>query len=144
LGSDVPACLLGVTALGGGRGELLEPLGGVAGTAVLLINPGVAVSTAKVFGGWDRIDRGPISEGETLGRAIAGRNDLEAPARALAPAIDDVLAALRGTGETLLVRMSGSGATCFALYASEAAREVAAAAIRASRPGWWCLESVLT
>ncbi|HSI18551.1 MAG TPA: 4-(cytidine 5'-diphospho)-2-C-methyl-D-erythritol kinase [Sphingomonas sp.] len=144
LGSDVPACLLGVTALGGGRGELLEPLGTVAGTPVLLVNPGVAISTAKVFARWDKIDRGPIPDGGTLDRALAGRNELEAPARALAHAIDDVLAALGGTEKTLLVRMSGSGATCFALYASEAARDVAAAAIRAAHPGWWCLESVLT
>ena len=143
LGSDVPACLLGVTALGAGRGERLEPLDGVGGIAVLLVNPGVAVSTARVFGSWDMIDRGPIPDGGTLARAVAGRNDLETPARALAPAIDDVLAALGGTGETLLVRMSGSGATCFALYDSDAARDVAAAAIRTAHPGWWCLESVL-
>jgi 4-diphosphocytidyl-2-C-methyl-D-erythritol kinase len=144
LGSDVPACLLGVTALGGGRGEILEPLGGVAGTPVLLVNPGVAVSTAQVFAGWDKIDRGPIRPGETLDRATAGRNDLEPPARALAPVIDDVLAALGETSDTLLVRMSGSGATCFALYASDAARAAAAKTIRAAQPGWWCLESVLT
>ncbi|MDB5709545.1 MAG: 4-diphosphocytidyl-2C-methyl-D-erythritol kinase [Sphingomonas bacterium] len=144
LGSDVPACLLGVTVLGGGRGELLEPLCTVAGTPVLLVNPGVAVSTAKVFASWDKIDRGPIPVGGTLDRALAGRNDLEAPARALAPAIDEVLAALHGTEKTLLVRMSGSGATCFALYANEAARDAAATTIRATHPGWWCLESVLT
>ena len=144
LGSDVPACLLGVTALGGGRGELLEPVDGVAGTAVLLVNPGVAVSTAKVFGGWDRVDRGPIPSGATIARAVAGRNDLETPARALAPVIDEVVAALADTDSALLVRMSGSGATCFALYASTAAREAAAVAIRAAHPGWWCLESVLT
>ncbi len=143
LGSDVPACLLGVTALGAGRGELLDPLDSIAGTAVLLVNPGVAVPTAKVFAGWGGVDHGPIPAGGTLDRARAARNDLEAPARALAPAIDDVLAALRGTGEPLLVRMSGSGATCFALYANDAARSRAAATIRAAHPGWWCLESVL-
>ncbi len=142
LGSDVPACLLGVTALGGGRGEILDPIDSVAGVPVLLVNPGVAVSTAKVFAGWDRVDRGPITEGTTLDRAIAGRNDLEAPARALAPVIDEVVAML-STTDALLVRMSGSGATCFALYAGEAHRAAAAAAIRAAQPHWWCLESVL-
>lgn len=142
LGSDVPACLLGVTALGGGRGDILVPIDGVAGVAVLLINPGVAVSTARVFAGWDRVDRGPIASGATLDRAIAGRNDLEAPARTLAPVIDDVLATL-STTDALLVRMSGSGATCFALYASEAHRAAAAMMIRAVQPRWWCLESVL-
>ncbi|MEG3143946.1 4-(cytidine 5'-diphospho)-2-C-methyl-D-erythritol kinase [Sphingomonas sp. RT2P30] len=142
LGSDVPACLLGVTALGGGRGEVLEPIDGVAGVAVLLVNPGGAVSTARVFAGWDRVDRGPIAAGATLDRAIAGRNDLEAPARALAPVIDEVLAML-STTDALLVRMSGSGATCFALFASEARRAAAAMTIRAAQPHWWCLESVL-
>lgn len=144
LGSDVPACLLGVTALGGGRGEVLDPVDGIAGTAVLLANPGVAVSTAKVFGGWDGIDRGPIPSGATTARAVAGRNDLEAPAHTLAPVIADALAALADTDGTLLARMSGSGATCFALYVSTAARDAAAAMIRAAHPGWWCLESVLT
>jgi len=144
LGSDVPACLLGVTALGGGRGEVLAPLDGIAGTPVLLVNPGVAVSTARVFAGWDGIDRGPIDRGATLDRAVAGRNDLEAPARALAPSIDTVIAALAETGDARLTRMSGSGATCFALYRSMAACSAAARAIRAAHPGWWCLESVLT
>lgn len=144
LGSDVPACLLGVTALGGGRGEQLEPLDSIAGTAALLVNPGVAVSTAQVFARWDRIDHGPIPAGGTLDRARASRNDLETAARTLAPAIDDVLAALRSTGEPVLLRMSGSGATCFALYADGDARSEAAATIRAAHPGWWCLESVLT
>ena len=143
LGSDVPACLLGVTALGGGRGERLEPLDTIAGTPVLLVNPGVAVSTASVFAGWDRIDRGPIGSGAVLDRAVAGSNDLEAPARVLAPAIDDVIAALAATGDADLVRMSGSGATCFALYRSEGARADAARALRSAHPRWWCLESVL-
>lgn len=143
LGSDVPACLLGVTALGGGRGERLAPIESVAGMPVLLVNPGVAVSTARVFAGWDGVDRGPIPSGATLDRALAGRNDLEAPARSLAPAIDQVLAALYEVGSPLLVRMSGSGATCFAFYADAAARAAAAAAIRVAEPGWWCLESVL-
>jgi 4-diphosphocytidyl-2-C-methyl-D-erythritol kinase len=143
LGSDVPACLMGVTALGGGRGELLAPLDSIAGTPVLLVNPGIGVSTAKVFAGWDGTDRGPIGSGATLDRAVAGRNDLEVPARALAPDIATVIAALTDTEDALLVRMSGSGATCFALYRSEGARTAAATAISAAHPGWWCLESVL-
>ena len=142
LGSDVPACLLGVTAMGGGRGEVLEPLDGISGTPVLLVNPGIAVSTARVFAGWDGLDRGPIAKGATMARAIAGRNDLEAPARALAPAIDEVIAALSDTN-VQLARMSGSGATCFALYPTQEALASAAAAIRVAQPGWWCLESVL-
>ena len=142
LGSDVPACLLGRTALGRGRGERLEPLDGPAGMAVLLVNPGVAVSTAAVFKAWDGIDRGPMPNDDTLALALAGRNDLEAPARRLAPVIDEVLTLL-AEDTPILARMSGSGATCFAIYVDEAARTAAAARIRAAHPDWWCLETRL-
>jgi 4-diphosphocytidyl-2-C-methyl-D-erythritol kinase len=135
LGSDVPACLLGRTALGRGRGEQLEPIAGLAGTPVLLVNPGVGVSTAAVFRGWDGLDRGPIGTGDLLDIARAGRNDLEPPARAIAPEIDAVLAALAAQPGVLLARMSGSGATCFALFESDAARDAAAAAL--AQRGWW-------
>jgi 4-diphosphocytidyl-2-C-methyl-D-erythritol kinase len=135
LGSDVPACLLGRTALGRGRGEQLAPLEGLAGTPTLLVNPGVGVSTAAVFKAWDGVDRGPIGAGDLLAVAKAGRNDLEAPARAIAPAIDAVLAALAVQPGVLLTRMSGSGATCFALFETDATRDAAAAAVQ--RPEWW-------
>ncbi|RSV35570.1 4-(cytidine 5'-diphospho)-2-C-methyl-D-erythritol kinase [Sphingomonas sp. ABOLE] len=135
LGSDVPACLLGRTALGRGRGERLAPLEGLAGTPTLLVNPGVGVSTAAVFKAWDGEDRGPIGAGDLLAVAQVGRNDLEPPARAIAPAIDAVLAALAAQPGVLLARMSGSGATCFALFETEAARDAAAATLR--RPEWW-------
>jgi 4-diphosphocytidyl-2-C-methyl-D-erythritol kinase len=135
LGSDVPACLFGRTALGRGRGEQLAPLEGLAGTPTLLVNPGVGVSTAAVFKAWDGVDRGPIGVGDLLAVAKAGRNDLEPPARAIAPAIDAVLAALAVQPGVLLARMSGSGATCFALFETDAARDAAAAAVQ--RPEWW-------
>ena len=143
LGSDVPACLVGRGALGRGRGEQLEPANGLTGTPVLLVNPGVAVSTASVFAAWDGRDRGPIGEGQLLDRALLGRNDLEAPARTIAPVIGEALALLLDGGGTRLVRMSGSGATCFALYDRAEDRAAAARTIRAARPGWWCLESAL-
>jgi 4-diphosphocytidyl-2-C-methyl-D-erythritol kinase len=143
LGSDVPACLFGRSALGRGRGERLEPADGLAGTPVLLVNPGVAVSTAAVFAAWDGRDRGPIGEGQLLGRALLGRNDLEAPARSIAPVIGEALALLLDGDGTRLVRMSGSGATCFALYDRSADCAAAARTIRTARPGWWCLESAL-
>jgi len=142
LGSDVPACLLGRTALGRGRGEQLAPLDGPVGLPVLLVNPGVAVSTAAVFKAWDGIDKGPMPDGDVLSLALAGRNDLEAPARRLAPVIDHVLTLL-AAGNPILARMSGSGATCFALYASMDDRTAAAARIRAAQTGWWCLETRL-
>jgi 4-diphosphocytidyl-2-C-methyl-D-erythritol kinase len=136
LGADVPACLSSGTARGEGRGGVLSPVDipGPAGTPVLLVNPGVPLPTARVFAAWDGIDRGPLGDWEE------GRNDLQAPAIALVPAIADVLEALAGAR---IARMSGSGATCFGLYANEAEREAAAARIGAAHPLWWVSQTRL-
>ena len=143
LGADVPACLLGRTAVGSGRGDklvLLEPLGR---WSVLLVNPGVPVSTAAVFAGWDGTDRGPLRKGEVIEIARAGRNDLQAPAVSLAPAIAEVLARLEAMPGSSLVRMSGSGATCFALFETAAACAAAASALGDAKPNWWTLATTL-
>ncbi len=138
LGADVPACVASHTARGDGRGDRLSAAHeSWSGTPLLLVNPGVAVSTAAVFSGWDGVDRGPL-EG-----AAEGRNDLQAPALAIAPEIAKVLAAFRATRGVILSRMSGSGATCFALYTGTADRDAANAAIAAARPGWWRLATRL-
>lgn len=137
LGADVPACLAGRTALGLHKGDDLATLEGLAGTPLLLVNPGVAVSTAKVFAAWDGVDRGPLPDGDLLARAKAARNDLETPATALAPVIAEVRALLDTAPGALLARMSGSGATCFALFDSAATRD--AAARTAAARGWWTL-----
>ena len=137
LGSDVPACLLGRSAYGRGRGEQLTSADGLTGHPILLVNPGIAVSTAAVFAAWDGVDRG------TLTQSDVGRNDLEAPALAIAPVIGDVLAMLTGQTGVTLARMSGSGATCFALFDSEGARSAARMAVAAAHPNWWLLESTL-
>jgi 4-diphosphocytidyl-2-C-methyl-D-erythritol kinase len=136
LGADVPACLLSRTARGAGKGDAIKPIeiDGLAGTPVLLVNPGLPLSTADVFRAWDGIDRGPLGAWEE------GRNDLEPPARALVPEIGAVLAALAGAR---IARMSGSGATCFGLFDSAAERDAAAAAIAAARPGWWLSQTRL-
>jgi 4-diphosphocytidyl-2-C-methyl-D-erythritol kinase len=139
LGADVPACLLGRTAIGTGRGDDLTPIDGWAGTPVLLVNPRVAVSTAAVFAAWDGVDRGALNPADVA----AARNDLEPPARRLAPTIDDVLHALGRQSGASLVRMSGSGATCFALFRDGASRDAATAALRAAHPGWWTLATDL-
>jgi 4-diphosphocytidyl-2-C-methyl-D-erythritol kinase len=144
LGSDVPACLYSRTARGTGRGERLAPITGAPGTPVLLVNPGVAVSTAEIFARWDGVDRGAIGEGDLLAIAQAGRNDLEPLALAVAPVIGEVLALLRTQPGGMLVRMSGSGATCFALFTDIEARTAAATAIAAAQPDWWRLETALT
>jgi 4-diphosphocytidyl-2-C-methyl-D-erythritol kinase len=136
LGADVPACLLSRTSRGAGRGDEIEPveIAGLGGTPVLLVNPGVPLSTAAVFQAWDGVDRGPLGDWQE------GRNDLQAAAIRLAPAIADVLDALSGAR---IARMSGSGATCFGLYASEADRDAEAARIAAARPGWWVSQTRL-
>ena len=143
LGSDVPACLMGRTAIGRGRGEALTPVAGASGLPVLLVNPGVAVSTASVFAGWDRIDRGGLPEGDLIAAALAGRNDLEPPARAIAPEISDVLDRLSAASGVRLARMSGSGATCFALFNDRADCAAAGETLRLAEPGWWICESEL-
>ena len=136
LGADVPACLLSMTARGEGAGDRLrlveDPT--IPGSPVLLVNPGVAVSTGEVFAGWGGTDRGPLGEWRE------GRNDLEASALRLAPQIADCLAFLSARPGARLARMSGSGATCFALFDDEAARDLAAAACP---PGWWHLATLL-
>lgn len=141
LGADVPACLANRTTLGTGKGDTLTNLEGLSGTPLLLVNPGVAVSTAAVFKAWDGQDRGPIPEGDLLTRATAGRNDLEPPALALAPVIADARTLLDAAHDVLLSRMSGSGATCFALFETAEARDVAATAAQAR--GWWTLATTL-
>ncbi|HWU04284.1 MAG TPA: 4-(cytidine 5'-diphospho)-2-C-methyl-D-erythritol kinase [Novosphingobium sp.] len=138
LGADVPACVASRTMVGRGTGTDLAPpeVDDVAGLASLLVNPRVPLATGPVFKAWDRIDRGPLPEGSARDILIAGRNDLEAPAISLCPLIADVLAALNETG-ALVARMSGSGATCFAIYDDASACDAAAARIAAQHPDWW-------
>jgi 4-diphosphocytidyl-2-C-methyl-D-erythritol kinase len=139
LGADVPACLGSQTVFGTGVGERLETVDlDLAGTPILLVNPLVACPTGPVFKAWDGEDRGPLDPAEWR----RGRNDLAAPAIALVPEIDEVLAVLRAQLPRV-ARMSGSGATCFALFASEAERDAAAGRIEADHPEWWGMVSTL-
>lgn len=135
LGSDVPACLLSMTARGQGAGDRLELVdAGVAGTPVLLVNPQVALGTGEVFARWDGQDLGPLTGWRE------GRNDLQAPALSLVPEIGAVLDWLAARPGASLARMSGSGATCFALFGGEQARDAAAAECPT---GWWHLATSL-
>lgn len=144
LGSDVPACLVGRTLVGRGRGERLDIIPGVGPVPILLVNPGTALSTAAVFAAWDGQDRGSLPEGNAWKIASEGRNDLEQAAAQLSPAVDAVLRRLTACPGTRLVRMSGSGATCFALFDAPSSCMAAAEAIRFEKPEWWCLETALT
>lgn len=141
LGSDVPACVASRTLFVGGRGEELADIhiDGLHEAPLLLVNPGVALSTGPVFAGWDRVDRGALTAGNIEMLSTSGRNDLESPALSLKPVIGDVIAALRRQRGVLLARMSGSGATCFALFGATQERDAAAAAIAAGHPEWWTM-----
>jgi 4-diphosphocytidyl-2-C-methyl-D-erythritol kinase len=136
LGSDVPACLLSLPMRGEGAGDQLMPidLSDISGTPVLLMNPRVQLSTADVFSQWDGEDRGALDQWRE------GRNDLESAAIGLAPQIKTVLAWLGTRPGANFVRMSGSGATCFALFDDEAARD---AAVDAVPREWWRLPTFL-
>lgn len=136
LGSDVPACLLSLPARGESGGERLTPIAmpDLSGTPVLLANPRVPLSTADVFENWDGIDRGPLDDWRD------GRNDLEPAAIALVPQIETVLAWLRTRPGATFARMSGSGATCFALFDSERTRDDASDAVPRE---WWRLATYL-
>jgi 4-diphosphocytidyl-2-C-methyl-D-erythritol kinase len=143
LGADVPVCLASVPARMAGIGELLGPAPALPACGMVLVNPGVAVATPAVF----RAREGDFSAPAVLpagwddAAAMAAdlarlHNDLQPPAIGLCPVIADVLAALAAISGCLLARMSGSGATCFGLFADAAAAEAAARAL--ARPGWWC------
>ncbi len=152
LGADVPVCLQGHATRMSGIGEELAPVPALPPLPAVLVNPGVEVSTPEVFRALDTPDNPPMPDipagladpAEVAAWLATQRNDLEAPARALAPEIGDVLAALAATPGCLLARMSGSGATCFGLYQTETAARDAAGRLGAAQPGWWVLPTVLT
>ncbi|RDD61971.1 4-(cytidine 5'-diphospho)-2-C-methyl-D-erythritol kinase [Ferruginivarius sediminum] len=145
LGADVPICLYGQAAYVSGIGERIGPAPHLPKGWLVLANPGVELSTAAVFRARPerpghpahRWDRAPRDVGDLARRLGQDANDLEATARDLAPEIDAVLAALGDTGGCLMARMSGSGATCFGLYADEASADAAAAQLAAAHASWW-------
>ncbi len=144
LGADVPVCLASHPARMRGIGEQLDWLT-LPEVHVVLANPRVAVPTQVVFSGLASKTNPAMPEAlpqwadaQALADWLATqRNDLEAPACTHAPVITEVLTALRAEPGTLFARMSGSGATCFALFAKEAEASDAAEALRAAHPAWW-------
>ena len=144
LGADVPVCLTSTSARMQGVGDLLTPVK-LPELHIVLVNPGVEVSTPAVFSRLERKDNHPMPEelphwpdslafADWLGMQ---RNDLQSPAAKLAPEVAAVLVALALSPEVLLTRMSGSGATCFAIYPDRFKAEAAAAQIAQSNPWWW-------
>jgi 4-diphosphocytidyl-2-C-methyl-D-erythritol kinase len=139
LGSDVPVCLSAKAAWMEGRGEVLTPAI-VPRFSMVLVNPGVGVSTADVFRSLEK--RSGLGAAKTGANDLAWliehtTNDLEAPARTLQPVIGDVLEALKGSPDVLLTRMSGSGATCFGLFEDDTSASRAAQILSAAHPDWW-------
>lgn len=175
IGADVPICVASRARVMSGLGEVLGPPLALPPLFAVLVNPGVPVATARVFG---ELAAPPLLAGEAASRAqrshpqrlrealdslaarpltndppgrIAsliealsqGANDLEAPALALAPVVADVLRRLAAQPGCRLARMSGSGATCFALFDDCRASAAAARAIARGRPDWWTKATVL-
>jgi 4-diphosphocytidyl-2-C-methyl-D-erythritol kinase len=127
LGADVPACLFSRSVKGEGKGDQLEPFTNPwVGAPLLLVNPRIPLSTAAVFKAWDGVDRGALDEA----RPESWRNDLEAPAFSQVPQIKEILDQLADCEGVLLARMSGSGATSFAIFEREEARDLAATRFR--------------
>lgn len=143
LGADVPVCLAGVPALMSGIGEEVSPVPALAECGVVLANAGVPVPTPDVFGARAGLYSAPSGwippEGfEGLIDALFDRrNDLTAAAISVSPAVGTVLGALGATAGSRLARLSGSGGTCFALYADDAAAADAALSLSAEYPDWW-------
>ena len=145
LGADVPVCLFGRPARMSGIGERVSALPPLPPVWIVLANPGVEVPTGPVFGALARADNPPLPEIPAGGWSDAAalvdwlcrtRNDLEPPARALVPVIGPVIDALNAQPGCLMARMSGSGGTCFGLFAQEGAAWDAAATL-SGQPGWW-------
>jgi 4-diphosphocytidyl-2-C-methyl-D-erythritol kinase len=153
LGADVPACLLSRPAMMRGVGERLAVLPAFPRVPIVLVNPGLPLATAAVF---RELRAGPLRPApETdpppdlrdlhalIDYVRPRRNDLEPPARRLLPVISAVLDRLGQCQGALLVRLSGSGPTCFALFRAEADADRAAAELAADQPGWWVQSTLL-
>lgn len=146
LGADVPVCLDCRPARMRGVGEGIEPLVTPLPDAwLVLVNPGVAVSTPAVFAALDRRDNPPMPDrlpdwpdaGSLAAFLATQRNDMEAAAIRLQPVIAVAKEALAAQTGCLIARMSGSGATCFGLFANAAQAGHAAEALKQNHPGWW-------
>ena len=141
LGADIPACVFSRTSFGSGTGTalILRDDSNVPARHLLLINPLQSVSTAAIFKAWDGQDKGPVARGDIWKATLSGRNDLEPIAAAICPAITDILNIL-ARANPAMVRMSGSGATCFALF--NEAKDLDAAKANLD-PRWWSMGTEL-
>jgi 4-diphosphocytidyl-2-C-methyl-D-erythritol kinase len=144
LGADLPVCLAGRPTQMSGIGEILTPSPALPPAWLVLVNPRVGLSTPAVFKARKAAfsSPAPLTEAPRDAAALAEalssrRNDLTEPAVSLAPVVDDMLRAIAAQKDCLLARMSGSGATCFGLFSSQASADAAAAGLRAEHSAWW-------
>lgn len=144
LGADVPVCLQSRATSVSGIGEILREAPALPAAWLVLVNPGVQLSTADVFKARTGTFTQPFPLTETVRDAhalasalIKRRNDMTAAAVSLAPEVGTALAALGASTNCLLSRMSGSGATCWGLFATEYEARTAARELRMKAPGWW-------
>lgn len=145
LGADLPMCLAGVPARVTGIGEHVAPGPAMPDHGLLLVNPGVPVSTPAVFRGLIRRDHPPMPELPATWDGVdhlvdwldRTRNDLQPPAEAIANEVADVMAVLADLPGCRFARMSGSGATCFAIFESDSAAAEAGHVVTLARPAWW-------
>jgi len=144
LGADVPVCRFGRAAFMGGIGEKLDVAPALPPVSLVLVNPKIPLATKDVFRARDQTFSQPgrfaaaPADAVSLAALLRERkNDLEAPAIRLVPTVGTVLAALERQKGCLLARMSGSGATCFGLFAREGEAADAAMAIQRAELGWW-------
>lgn len=150
LGADVPMCLVARPLIARGIGHEIQEVGAFPALWLVLVNPGVPVSTPDVFRALSRRGNPPLPPlprnpdfGSVLSWLAATRNDLEAPALTIAPPIAGALSALRRS-DAVFARMSGSGATCFGIFATEASARRAAIAIGAAEPSWFVVSTRTT
>ena len=151
LGADVPVCLLGKPAFVSGIGEKLLEIKTLPEFNIVLVNPNIYLSTKRVF------ERGFLNFSEEINTNFSEtedyddyieilsstRNDLEENAKELVPEINDILNVLASSEGALIARMSGSGATCFAIFKTKSQAENCAKKIRAENPQWWVENTVI-
>jgi len=143
LGADLPMCIAAHPLIARGTGEQIDPAGSMPRLPLVLVNPGVPVSTPAVFNALAQRENAPLDglpariDFDSLVDWLAqARNDLQAPAISIEPAISKVLEAIDHES-ALVARMSGSGATCFGIFETAEAAQAAARRISEARPGWW-------
>ena len=155
LGGDVLACLVGLPGFMTGEGEHFEPVLTLPALPAVLVNPGISCPTGPVFKAYDPLapdrvpDHPPLPDNRTTSRAFLSwladntQNSLQTPAMSMHPEITEVLAALQALSGAKLARMSGSGATCFALFESFDSAEAGAHQIMQQQPDWWTKATLL-